>query len=516
MGKGTRKRLDRQEKLQQQAQELAVQKKAAGRKRLLWIAVVAVAVLAIAAVLLLRLRNDLRLQNGDVIREQIVMSSEHFQVDGAMMSYFIHSEAMAYARANSNTLTMEGLDPDTDLKTQTRTENGSQTWFDYFADVAEENVRQYLRLTEGAQAAGLKLDADDEAYLDEQIETVRAQAKEENQTVEAFASAKFGLGVNLDDIRRAIDLQMLGAKLRPHLEQEVAATDEQLQAYYNENAAKLNTCDYYTITFVSSIEDGFTNDQILDYNAGTKRWADDLAKCHTMESFRAYLEGYYRMYYEDRGQEYDDAEIQASIDNTAKLVEEHIWTDDELSRWALDPSRQVGDTTVIEGTNEYSVYLITKAPTRLDYKTRDFRQIMLTKDTYETAVNMRDKANELRDRYEAGERTEAAFARLAEQYTDDANTKQAGGLCKNTRKGDTDAAVSAWLFDAARKAGDTRIIKSDDERYYLVYYVGEGEACWRVTAKEQMKAAAYNETYAALRANTQITVEQDAIATLPG
>lgn len=518
MGKGTRKRQDRQEQRRQQAQELAVQKKAASRKRLLWIAAAVAAALLIAAGLFLRLRGEMRRQNGDVIREQTVMASEHFRVDGAMMSYFIHSEAMAYAQENSSTLAAEGLNPDADLKSQTRSGNGTQTWFDYFSGIATENVYQYLRLAEGAQAAGLKLDADDEAYLDEQIGTVRAQAKEEDKSVEAFVAEKFGLGVNLDDVRRAIDLQMLGAKLRPHIEESVTVTDEQLQAYYDENAARLNTCDYYTITFSASLEEDYTADQIRDYNEATRRWADDLAKCHNVEDFRAYLDGYYRMYYDGRGQAYDEAEIKASIDNTAKLIEGHVWTDDELSRWALDPSRRAGDTTVIErddnGVKEYAVYLITKAPTRLDYKTRNFRQILLTRSTYKTGAY--GEANDLRDEFEAGERTEAAFAELAKKHSEDLNTQASGGLYRNARKEDVDEKVAAWLFEESRKAGDVRIIKNQNDDFYVVYYVGEGEICWRVTAQNQMKTAAYNRASARLRKDTDITFDQDVMAELPG
>ena len=518
MGKGTRKRQGRQEQAQQQAQAAAEQKKAASRKRLIWIVVAIVAVLAIAAGVLLRVRSDIRRQNGDAIREMTVMSTEHFTVDGAMMTYFIHSERSAYARENAGTITAEGLDPKADLKTQPCSRGGDkiETWYDYFADAATWDVKHYLYLAEGATAAGITLDAEDEAYLDEQLQTVRDQAKTENESLEAFVATNFGEGVSLTDIRRAMELQMLGSKLRAHVEEGVACSDEDLQAYYDDNAARLSTCDYYTITFVSSIEDGFTDEQISAYNEGTRVWANGLALCHDVDSFNAYLDSYYRQYYEEQGQLYDDAEIKASIQNNTTLVEGYTYADDAVSAWALDPARQVGDTTVIEGTNEYSVYLITKAPTRLDYKTRTFRQIKLSELSYETAIARRDKVNQLRDTFVAGEQTEDAFTTLAKRNNDDAADLESGGLHENTRKGDVDEKVSEWLFEDGRKAGDIRILKDSSDTYYLVYYVGEGEVCWKVTAAEQLKSSAYEAAYNDLSMNTAVTVDTAAIATLPG
>ena len=518
MGKGTRKRLDRQEELQKQAEAAAVQKKTAGRKRLVYIIVAAVAVLAILAVVLFRIRADIRRQNGDAIRETTVMSTEHFKVDGAMMSYFIHAELSAYARENANTIAAAGLDAKADLKTQSCPRGGDriETWFDYFSDLAIQDVKRYLYVAEGATAEGLSLTAEDEAYLDQQIQIVRDQAKSENKTLEEFVSENFGQGVNLDDIRRAMDLQMLGSKLRAHVEDGVVCTDEKLQAYYQDNAVKLNTCDFYTITFASSVTDDMTAEDISAYNAVTKLWADGLAQCHDVDSFRAYLASYYQQYYEEQGQTYDDAEIQASIDNNASEVKGHTYSDTALSNWALDPSRQVGDTNVIEGDNEYSVYLITKAPTRLDYKTRTFRQIKLSGLSYETAVQRRDKVNELRDTFMAGEQTESAFAALAEQNNDDKADRDAGGLCENTRKGEVDEKVSDWLFEDGRKAGDVRILKNTNDTYYLVYYVGEGEVCWKVTAAEQLKSSAYDDLYNDLSLHTEVTVDREAIENLPG
>ena len=518
MGKGTRKRLDRQEEKKRQEQVAAEQKQAARRKRRVWIVAAIVAAVAVLAVGVLLIVREVRRQDGSVLRSQTVMSTEHYTVDGAMMSYFIHAEARAYAAEHASTIAAEGLDTAQDLKAQPYTlgSSNADTWYDYFAAQATEKVKQYLRLAEGAHKAGITLSAEDDAYLDKQIQVVRDQAKSENKDEAAFVSETYGLGVNLDDVRRAIDLQMLGARYRQSMEQDQTYTDEELQDYYQDHSAKLSTCDYYTITFVSAIDDSFSDDQILDYNAATKRWADDLAACHDMDSFRAFLADYYRRYYEERGQDYDDAEIQAAINANATLVEAYTYTDDELGRWALDPARQAGDTTVIEGENEYSVYLITKAPTRLDYKTKNFRQILLSKVTDGTASGARDKANQLRDEFAAGEQTEAAFAKLAKQYNLYDTDKENGGLCENVRKDGTDEKVSEWLFADGRTPGETRIIKNSSDVYYLIYYIGEGETCWKTLATEYMQRASLDEAYDRLYGSVEIEVNENAIKGLPG
>ena len=502
MGKGARKRLDRQVQAQQQAQTAAAQKKAADRKRILWIAVAIVAVVAIGLTLFFTLFN--RGNKGDgTFRDKIVMTSEHFQVDGAMMSFFIHSEVGLYVKNNASTLSLVGLDTESDLKSQPCSEAGAETWYDYFANLAIQRVSYYLYLAEGATEAGITLDDDDKEYLDNQMQLVRDQAAQAKQEVELFVEENFGKGVTLDDIYRAIEIRRLGDKLRPHVESGVSYTDEELSTYYADNATKLNTCDYYAFTFDNTV-------------VGGEDKAEELAECHDEAAFRAYLEEYYRRNYEDIGQSYNEAEIKAAFDTNVKVVEGYIYEETDLSDWALDPERQVGDTHVFEEEYGYTVYFITKAPARLDYKTCNYRQIVLTDTTDTIEVNRRTKINQIRDEYLAGEQTEAAFAALAERYNESKDSRASGGLCSDMRREDVGEKACDWLFDDSRKAGDIRIIKEDGDSYYLIYYIGEGEVCWKVTADAQIKEAAFNRTVNQLFEKTNISVDRAAIADLPG
>ena len=109
----------------------------------------------------------------------------------------------------------------------------------------------------------------------------------------------------------------------------------------------------------------------------------------------------------------------------------------------------------------------------------DDGNLVYTEDEWEAC---RVKAQELLDKYLAGEKTEDAFAALATEHTADYGSKENGGLYQQLTK-DTNFVpeFKAWYLDESRKPGDTGLVKSD-YGYHIMYLSGS-RPIWEAQAE---------------------------------
>jgi parvulin-like peptidyl-prolyl isomerase len=125
---------------------------------------------------------------------------------------------------------------------------------------------------------------------------------------------------------------------------------------------------------------------------------------------------------------------------------------------------------------------------RADYHAVDVRHIL---------VDTEEKANELLAQFNAGDKTEDAFAALASENSTDTGSSANGGLYENVYVGQMVKPFEDWCFDASRQAGDTGIVKTD-YGYHVMYFVGRSDyAYWQTLAASKLG----NEKMSALTEN---------------
>ena len=103
--------------------------------------------------------------------------------------------------------------------------------------------------------------------------------------------------------------------------------------------------------------------------------------------------------------------------------------------------------------------------------------------TDEAWAEAEKKANELLTEWKNGEHTEDSFAFMAAESSTDSGSATNGGLYEDIYPGQMVDAFDAWCFDAARKPGDTGIVKTE-YGYHIMYFVSTGEhAYWYACAE---------------------------------
>lgn len=85
------------------------------------------------------------------------------------------------------------------------------------------------------------------------------------------------------------------------------------------------------------------------------------------------------------------------------------------------------------------------------------------------------KAQQLYDQWLA-DGTEAGFAELAMEYTEDTGSMETGGLYEDVYQGQMVEAFDAWCFDASRKYGDSGLVKTEFG-YHIMFFV-DSEEVW--------------------------------------
>jgi len=152
-----------------------------------------------------------------------------------------------------------------------------------------------------------------------------------------------------------------------------------------------------------------------------------------------------------------------------------------FNKWFFDDARK--DNDVYASEDGKSVYLVAKAAKKETYLTKNVGHILIEVDSEAddaTVAEAKKKAQEILDKFLAGEKTKDAFEALAE-----GNTADSGVFYDNVAKGKMVEEYEDWIYDEARKAGDTGLVKTQ-YGWHVMYFVGDGVEAWQATALEKL------------------------------
>jgi hypothetical protein len=412
-----------------------------------------------------------------------------------------------------------------------------------YYDGAIDMLKEVLILCEAADAAGVKLEADDI----EAVESLLAQ-------YEGAYKQNFGAGVNKSDIRKAVELQALASKYYEQYvkDTKAAVTDADISAFIEENKADFYIADYLG-TKLSILAEDYEDDK--EGFAAAKALIDEYAgkfeNAKTAEEFKTLIVEYTVKSGFDAlvATEIDtdlvpdaatlNAKEQEIIDNLVKVVVKGETISSETAeegtleyalltieatlksncekaissaaatqaymsnidegitddiKWIIASERAEGDTykSSVSDETEYTfnVYMIEKPLHINDTVTRNVGHILISANegsaTEEQMAEAEKKANDLLAEYLAGAKTEESFEELGWANTSDSNV-----FYDNVTPGYMVDSFNDWLFDEARKDGDTGVVKTEFG-FHVMLYRGE-ETLSDANAKSGIVSERYSE-----------------------
>ena len=424
----------------------------------------------------------------------------HYYVDS--VNNFMNGEYGQYAA-------LLGLDVTKPLDEQFYNEEENQTWADYFIENAAASAQNMYAIYNAARADGKTLSAESQATIDSTVNNFAMYAPLSGfASTDAYIAAMYGEGCNEETFRHYAEVQMLASEYATAYSESLTYGQDAIRAEDEANTDNYSSFTYnYYYLANSSFYEGGTEDE-----NGNKTYSDA-----EKEAGRAAAEAAANSLLTATTVEELDAAIAALPFNaestTAKSVRNENYAYNSIlsvAREWVTGERAEGDIVVIPnettththedgeectGENDTKVingYYVVRFENENKNETNlvNVRHILVsytggtTDSTGATTYSDEEKAaarkaaQEILDTFNAGEKTEEAFAALATEKTTDTGSKENGGLYENVHPGQMVSEFDKWCFDAARTPGETAIVETE-YGCHVMYFVSTDDTTYR-------------------------------------
>ena len=465
------------------------------------------------------------------VREQktVAMTIGEHEISNAELNYYYMSTVNSFYSQNGSYAAMFGLDVTKPLNEQVMDEATGETWADYFLESAKSTAASVYALKDAAAAAGHTLSEDALATADSTVENMELYAMMYGYAdAEGYLKAMFGKGASMETYRSYVEDTLLADDYQAAYGESLVYEDADLRAAEKENfhAYSAFTYNYYHLP-VNKFQEGGTTaeDGTVTYSDEEKAAAvaacekaakaltgEDITSVELLDAAIAKLP--------------INAESTATAASTFYEDNAYSYISAPVAEWLSDSSRKEGDLTYIanrttdsngkETINGYYVVYFHGVNDNT-FALKNVRHILVkfeggTTDEATGAVIYSDEekaaakaeAEEILASFKAGEATEAAFAALAAEMTDDPGSSANGGLYEDVYPGQMVANFDDWCF-ASHKSGDTGIVETE-YGYHVMYFVGDSDVTYRdYQITNELRSTDLNEWYSALIAGVTTT-----------
>lgn len=389
------------------------------------------------------------------IRTLIAQNQTFITVNGEDVTrvefdYHYNNVVNDYMNTYGAYLSYFGLDASKDLDDQMYDEN--MTWQDYFEEMTVENMKGTKAIKAEADAASFEYDSASE--VEEFKESVKEAAKTAQVSTGKYVKQIYGQYATLSNLADYVAVSARNNAYYDQIAETQKATDEEITAYYTENANDYDSVDYYVMEFPAEIT------------------AEEPTEADIEAAMNAACD------------EADAARDEVALNGDFMEGETYNEVAYAIADWLFNEARVEGDTEVIEDADSNTYYAVEFVKRYLEEDaTADVRLITLNEDNAQTVL----------DEWKAGAATEETFAEICKKYSVDATTASNGGLVENVSESGLVAELSEWVFAEERAAGEATAISIEGGNSYVVYYVGQGEPEWKVSIGDTLSAEKMNE-----------------------
>ena len=414
-----------------------------------------------------------------------------------------------YSKKNNIDLGNAGIDVDFNEKFSKQTfkkDDGTEiTWAQHIQEDTLEQIKNtYLYYYEALAAndgVEPELTQEQQKQIDDNIAQYTEAAHKQGFETSAFIRILMGRGVNENVMRRELKVSLIADSYKQEFMKNIAdeeITSDQIEAYKNEHFDELKSVDIRIFEctnednakeFASQLKKDGSN-----FNQLAAKFTDDeFTKTVLIEDSNW---TYNINATKDMLKQFKYA-IATPVEHTHAEGEQHNDNEPGLYPgldWLFSSDRKAGDSYQYSTT---VVYVVRPAGIS-DVKAVDVRHILInpvitedsnydqTKATQEQWDSAYAKAQEIVDKFNAGEKTAEAFGELAKVESKDQGSASKGGLYEDVQPGQMVASFNGWCFDSSRKSGDVGIVKSQ-YGYHVMYFDGVADdAAWVVTAKNAL------------------------------
>lgn len=215
------------------------------------------------------------------------------------------------------------------------------TWYEYFANTTVDSIKEIKALLKDADDKGFEYDNADADY-DEFISKLKDAASEADMSYSDYIKQLFGKRATEKKISSYLKDYLKSTAYQEHLTDELKATDEEIDEYYQANKDSYDQFDYRKFVVKAESSDASAME-------AAKATADEFAaSVVSEESFIELCRDYSAA--DDDTYEQDDASL---VSSAKKSSIEAACTD-----WITSTDRSEGDVTVVEDESNTCYYVL--------------------------------------------------------------------------------------------------------------------------------------------------------------
>lgn len=371
---------------------------------------------------------------------------------------------------------------------------------DMLIERAVNDAQNVYAMTDAAKEAGFTLSEEQKVQLSAVSESLDSYASQYGRTTDAYVKAMYGNGADKASYLNYLEKKALAGEFYNDHLANLDITDDMIREADSAVPGKYSNYDYnqYILSVNNFLKGGTTaEDGTVTYSdeekAAALEAAEAAAQALTAETVTSVEEL-------DAAIAALDQKDTAPAASTKYGNQAYSSIRSELIDWVVDSARVAGDKTSVaikttstdeagvETENVTAIYvLFYNGVNNNEAKLVNARHILVSFDgqanedgTYPDEVKEQAKksAEEILEAWQNGEKTEDAFAALANEKSTDGGSNTNGGLYENIYPGQMVAAFNDWCFDSSRTAGDTGIVETN-YGYHVMYFVGTADQSYR-------------------------------------
>ena len=280
------------------------------------------AALIVTIAILLGLVVSLLAGSGLFVRLKKGASSENFEINGSMMSYYTNSYYQSWYSQNYYYILLGYVkfDPNTPLSEQYTDNTKTKTYYDFFVEGATSNITKILKYCEAAKADSefdfAAIEEEAKTYAKDTIKSLKDTARKNGYDFTTFVRQNFGQYVNESDLKNSIVLEYIASEYSEVMYDRIfdGMTDDRKTEYFENNLSSFIKAEYLTFSLSQTVSPETVDEKKYplgkedpDYLAAVeaakeaakrqnemnkiahKEFIDKLAKATSAEEFKRYL-----------------------------------------------------------------------------------------------------------------------------------------------------------------------------------------------------------------------------------
>lgn len=290
-------------------------------------------------------------------RDRVVAVMENKDLTNSELQAYYWMEVSLFLQEYGSYAQYIGLDPYSPLDKQlTQMSETPMSWQQFFLDSAIHSWKTYQSLALDAEKAGYVLPAELQAQLDQLPDELENTAKLQGMTMDEMVVRSMGPGAKLEDYLNYMETYYLGMSYYSDKCDQIAPTDDEIKAYFEENKDSYADIDEnektVDVRHVLIMPDGATSETIRTETFSDDAWAVSEKKAQDL--YDQWKNG-------DKSEEsfatLANAESQDGDGTTGGLIE-NVYKGqmvEEFENWCFDEARQVGDHGLVKTVFGYHI-----------------------------------------------------------------------------------------------------------------------------------------------------------------